>query len=163
MGHSRIFQISSRPIDREEWSEPSDYYENSDDFADYIGDRVDDDDKRDEDIGRLADTVKDVFTPAGRGVLAYRGREALMAFKQKWHDAIKAATDELTVENMTKQMRLGRLSSLTEQTHLLSSYRVHIVNWTSCPLPLGELFEWAESILEEGDRVYIGAVIDYHI
>ena len=163
MSHSKIFQISSNPIDRDDWRVPEDYYDNSDDFADYIGDRVEGEEERDEEIGHLADLVKDVFTPVGRGVLAYKGRTALLEFKVKWLEAIDRFTEGLTADNMSKEMRMYRLRSLTEETHLRSSFRVDIEEWTGgAPNALGELFVWAENELEEGDRIYVGAVTDYH-
>lgn len=160
MAHSRIFQISSTPICPDDYKRPDDYYENSD-FADYIGDEVTGE-ERDDDIGHLADTVKDVFTPIGQGVLAYRGKEAMNEFKRKWAETLKKEADEMTAENITHNMQMFRIGRLTEETHLLSDYRVDITNWTSCAYPLSELFVWAENCLEEGDHVYIGSVIDYH-
>ena len=56
MSHSKIYQISSKPIAEDEYASPSDFYENSGDFADYIGDEMKGDDRR-ECIESLADTV----------------------------------------------------------------------------------------------------------
>lgn len=161
--HSNIYQISSQPISKEDYANPSRYYENSDDFADYIGDEVPDEEREDY-IGWFADSVKDVFTAVGDGVLAYKGKEALQAFKQKWADRIKEVANELTADNLFKVQSLWRIGEMTKRTHLESSYRVDIDGWCGgVAYPFGELFEWANSQLEEGDHIYIGAIIDYHL
>lgn len=160
--HSKIFQISSRPISKDDYASPSRYYENSNDFADYIGDEVADEDRENE-IGWFANVVKDVFTAVGDGVLAYKGKKALQAFKQKWADGIKAVTNELTVDNLFMSTSLYRIGEMTTRTHMMSDYRVDIGDWCSgAAYPLGELFEYADSQLKEGDYIYIGAIIDYH-
>lgn len=159
--HSNIYQISSQPISKEDYANPSRYYENSDDFADYIGDEVPDE-ERDDYIGWFADSVKDVFTAVGDGVLAYKGKEALQAFKQKWADRIKEVANELTTDNMFA-MQLYRIGKIAEKTHLEIFSRVDIDGWCSGgAFPFGELFEYADSQLKEGDSIYIGAIIDYH-
>ena len=160
--HSKIFQISSEPIDKENYNSPSDYYDNSGDFADYIGDELTDE-RREDAIGYLADLLKDVFTPSGRDTLTYKGEEALRQFKQKWADRIKAMANELTADNLFSEQRLYLIQSVATETHLRTAYRVDIQDWCGgVAYPFGELFEWAASQLKEGDRIYIGAIIDYH-
>lgn len=160
--HSKILQIGREPIAKDDYRTPDDYMENSDDFADYIGDEITGD-ERQECVGKFADMVKDVFTPVGRDTLAYRGKDALKAFKQKWADKIRSLADGLTTENMLQKQRLFNIEEITKRTHLDSDYRVDITGWCDgVAYPLGELFEFADSQLEEGDRIFIGAVIDYH-
>ena len=38
--HSKIFQISSKPISKADYKVSEDYYEGHDSWADYIGDEV---------------------------------------------------------------------------------------------------------------------------
>lgn len=161
MSHSKIFQISDKPITPDEYSSPADFYEDSNDFADYIGEEEDDED-RNKCIGYLADLIKDVFTYLGDGVFAYKGEEALRKFKQEWLAEIQRLTDKLTTDNMQKEQNLYRLSVATERTHLDSHYRMKIEPWNSYAAPVSDLFEWAENCLKEGDHFYVGAVIDYH-
>ena len=159
--HSNIYQIGLKPFDKEDWREPDYYYENSDDFADYIGDRVDNEQDREEEIVSLANVIKDVFAYAGNGMFVYMGKAALNDFKEKWDAAIKQAVNELNPDNMTKEMRLFRLRCLTEETHLESSFRVDIDD-NGYANAIADLFVWAESNLTLGDKFYVGAVIDYH-
>lgn len=162
MSHSKIFQISDKPITPEDYCKPDDFYDNSDDFADYIGDEITDEEERKECIDYLADTIKDVFTHEGDGVFTYKGEEALRKFKQEWLAEIQTQTARLTADNMQKEQNLYRLSVATERTHLDSHYRIKIEEWNGCAAPIAELFEWAENCLKEGDHFYVGAVIDYH-
>lgn len=159
--HSSIYQISSCPISEDEYASPDRYYENSGDFADYIGDEREDEERVDW-IGIFAGIIKDVFTYEGDGEFIYKGEEAMRKFKQQWIDELLHKTAALTPDNMFKEQNLFRIGQLTERTHLNSSIRVDIDGWCGCAYPLGELFEWADSKLKKGDRFYIGAVIDYH-
>lgn len=159
--HSKIFQISNKFIAREDYASPSTYWDNSGDFADYIGDEITGEDRKDS-LGYLADLLKDVFEHRGGGKFVYKGEESMAKFKQQWIDELLHKTAALTPDNMFKEQNLFRIGQLTERTHLNSSIRVDIEGWCGCAYPLGELFEWADSKLKKGDRFYIGAVIDYH-
>lgn len=159
MSHAKIYQIGLKPIAEEDYASPDTYIGNSSDFADYIGD-AETGDRRLELIKDFADTIKDVFAYVGDGVFIYKGGAALADFKQQWLEAIRKATAEMDTKNMTHEMRLYRLRCLTEETHLKSDCRVDIDD-NGCASPIGDLFEWAEDLLI-GDKIYVGAVIDYH-
>lgn len=159
--HSRIFQVSSEPIGKDEYVSPSDFYDNSNDFADYIGDEIEGE-GRDDSVGYLAHELEGVFTAVGRDHLVYLGDDALREFKQKWADSIKAQAAELTADNILSDARLYRISLSTEETHVDSSYRFYIEEWNGYAGPFSDIIEWAASRLHEGDSIYIGAVIDYH-
>lgn len=160
--HSNIYQISSRPISEDEYASPSDFWDNSSDFADYIGDAYEGE-EREEEIESFADIIEDVFDYKGGGEFEYKGKDAMRKFKQAWIDELLHKTAALTPDNLFKEQNLFRIWQLTEKTHLDASSRVDISEWCGeCAYPLGELFEWADSQLKKGDRFYIGAVIDYH-
>ena len=162
MSHSKIFQISTSPISKDDYRAPSAYYDNSGDFADYIGEEVNEEDRK-VCINSFAEDIADVFEPVGNGVFRYKGKDALHAFKQKWADYIKKLADELTADNILKHHRLFRLCNATKETHIDTAYRVDIDEWTGAvSYPIGELFEFADSELTDGANIYIGAVIDYH-
>lgn len=160
--HSNIYQISSSPISEDEYESPSNYYENSGDFADYIGDAYEGE-EREEEIKDFASIIEDVFAYKGGGEFEYKGKEAMRKFKQAWIDELQSKVAALTPDNLFKEQNLFSIWQLTEKTHLDVSSRVSIAKWCGeCAYPLGELFEWADSQLKKGDRFYIGAVIDYH-
>lgn len=160
--HSKIYQIGNKPIDKEDYASPMDYYDNSGDFADYIGDRYNNEDRK-EAIEYLADLLKDVFEHKGGGEFRYKGSEAMEKFKQAWADELRRMAGLLTPENLFKNQRLFNIRQVTEDTHLGTSYRVDIADWCGgIAYPFGELFEYAASQLKKNDRIYVGAVIDYH-
>ena len=160
--HSKIFQISNKPIDKEDYKSPDTYYDNSGDFADYIGDEIEGEDRKDA-LGYLAKLLEGVFRQVHPGVFAYKGADAMAAFKQKWADYIKEFASDLTADNLFCDQRLYMIRKITEETHLGTSYRVDIAHWAEgVAYPFGELFEYAASKLKKGDRIYIGAIIDYH-
>ena len=53
--------MSSKPIKKYDYAIPDYFYENSSDFADYIGDEQKGDDRK-EDIKRLAEVLHDLFS-----------------------------------------------------------------------------------------------------
>jgi len=162
MSHSKIFQISNKPIDKEDYQSPETYYDNSGDFADYIGDEYEDED-RDEAIGYLADLLKDVFEHKGGGEFRYKGSEAMEKFNLAWADDLRRQAGLLTPENLFKNQNLYLICATCKETHLRTSYRVDIADWAEgVAYPFGELFEYAANKLKKNNRIYVGAVIDYH-
>ena len=160
--HSKIFQISSKPISKDEYTSPETYYDNSSSFADYIGEEVEDEERRDECVGYLAHELRGVFTAVGRDHLVYLGKDALYSFLQEWSDDIKAKTAGLTADNILSNQRLYNLRATTNETHRRSECRVHIAEWNGWAGPFMDIIEWAANELKEGDSIYIGAIIDYH-
>lgn len=160
--HSNIYQISKTAICPDEYAAPSTYEDNYGDFADYIGDAYEGKEREDR-IENFASIISDVFDYKGDGVFEYKGKDAMRKFKQAWCDELQRKAAELTPDNIFQDMRLFRLAQLTKKTHLNSSSRVDIKDWADgTAYPLGELYEWTDSQLKAGDRIYVGAIIDYH-
>lgn len=160
--YSNIYQISRSPISEDEYASPSRYYDNSGDFADYIGDAYEGE-EREERIRNFASIIEDVFAYKGGGEFVYKGYEAMQKFKQAWIDELRSKVDALHITNLLCFPFLFNIRQLTEKTHLDSSSRVDIDGWGGdCAYPLAELYEWADFEFKTGDRFYIGAVIDYH-
>lgn len=159
--HSKIFQISNAPIDKDDYSSPECYYDNSE-FADYIGEPVKGE-TREDCIKYLAESISDLFSyDKEAGAFVYKGKDALHEFKRKWLEAIREITDKLTADNLMEEHNVYRLRRLTLQTHLDSSFRFDINEWNGWAGPMEDLVEYAGYQLKEGDRIYVGAVIDYH-
>lgn len=159
--HSNIYQISSKPICPDDYASPDMYYDNSSDFADYIGDAYEGEEREEciENFGRI---ISDVFTNKGDGVFEYKGKKAMHKFKQAWADELMRKAAELTPDNLFQDMRLFRLGQLTEKTHLGVASRVDINDLADgVANPHGELYEYADSQLKKGDCIYVGAVIDF--
>lgn len=164
MSHSRIYQVSSKRIAKYDYATPDDFYENSGDFADYIGDRIDDKDDRKEDIRHLAETLSDLFDLSDDGnALVYKGDEATKKFKQDWADAIRKAAQEITADNILELSPRWKVRTICNETHLMTSRRVNIEEWNGYAGPMDDLIEWvAYKKFKAGKKIYIGAVIDYH-
>lgn len=164
MSHSRIYQVSSKRIAKDDYASPDDFYENSGDFADYIGDRIDDEEDRKEDIRHLAETLSDLFDLSDDGnALVYKGDEAMKKFKQDWADAIRKAAQEITADNVLESSPRWKVRFICNETHLQTSRRVNIEEWNGYAGPMDDLIEWvAYKKFKAGKKIYIGAVIDYH-
>lgn len=160
--HNKIFQISSKPISKDDYTEPETYYENSNNFADYIGDEVKDEKEREDCVGYLAHALRGVFTAVGRDHLVYLGKDALHSFLQEWANDIKSQASDLTADNILTNQRLYNIRATTNDTHRRISYRVDIEEWNGHAGPFEDIIEWAAYKLEKGDSIYIGAIIDYH-
>lgn len=160
--HSKIFQISTKPIDKDDYKSPDEYYENSGDFADYICDEVAEEDRQVY-IDALAENLKGVFTPVAPGVFAYNGEQAMREFKKLWAAEILDKAMDLTVDGFFSSHLLYQIRETTDCTHTGTSFRVDIDGWTGdIAYPFGELIKYADCRLKEGDRIYVGAIIDYH-
>ena len=160
--HSRIYQVSSKRLTKDEWEYPEDFYENSGDFADYIGDRVEDSDLRKEQIGYLAKSLADLFDldKSGRA-LVFKG--GLDKFKKAWADAIREAAMKVTEDNVLDWRFRYDVRAICRETHLQSSYRLHIMEWNGHAGPMSDLIEWIScEKFKPGKKIYIGAIIDYH-
>ena len=163
MSHSRIYQVSSKRIAKGDYASPDDFYENSGDFADYIGDEQTGDDRK-EDIKHLADTLSDIFDLSDDGeTLVYKGDEAMQKFKKRCAAAIRKAAQEITEDNVLESSSRWQVRSICNETHLQTPRRVKIEDWNGYAGPMDDLIEWmAYKKFKAGKKLYIGAVIDYH-
>lgn len=141
----------------------SDFYDNSSDFADYIGDELDGSERR-EDIGYLADVLSDIFDFDKRSrVLVYKGEKAMKKFKGEWAAAIREKAEVLTADNILDWMARYQVEKLCRKTHLDISYRFSIVDWAEgVDEPMEDLICFVAQKMKKGDKLYVGAVIDYH-
>lgn len=159
--HSNIYQISNTPICPDEWAKPETYYDNSGDFADYIGDAREGEERQwvIEDFGNI---ISPVFEKTeAEGVFRYKGKDAMREFKQAWCDELKRKATELTPETIFQGFNLFDIHQMTNMTHLDVASRVDI-DGNGVAEPFGELFQWADKHLEEGDCIYLGSIVDFY-
>jgi len=154
--HSKIFQVSTEPIEKDARLSPIELYDNCGDFADYIGDEYHGDERLAK-IQFLAKEFPDIFNIDGE-VLIYKG---LGNFVNDWIGSIREAAQNLTEENIFNDGNLYRVRHIVEDTHYRIFTRFYINNWNCCPDPFGEFIGWL-SRLDVGTRIYVGSVIDYH-
>lgn len=154
--HSNIFQISDKPISEGNFLYPEYFYEDANDFADYIGDEYEDE-ARTEKIQLFAEHYKDLFDLDGE-VLVFKG---LGSFLQDWAEALKEAANKLNGDNILKELNLYRLERMTQTTHTDNDARFFIEDWNCYAGDFGDFISWL-SHLDVGTCLYIGAVIDFH-
>lgn len=154
--HSKIYQISTSPIE-DDFLTPSSLYDNSSDFADYIGDEYPEKERL-EAAECLAEILPELFNYVGEGTLVYKG---MNNFLQDWADEIKRQASEMTADNILKDIRLFKLSKLTDATHRGLYSRFYIEDWNGLAGPASDLIEFLAR-KKEGTLLYVGAVIDFH-
>lgn len=158
--HSKIFQVSKNPINKEEYATPEMYYNNSQDFADYIGDEVDNPEERKEYIEYLSEVLDDIFDLEGE-TLVYKG---LDKFLSDWVKDIKELANNFNEQNISEAPNLWKLKSIIERTHLDCYFRFDIHDWADgIADSLKSLIVYAKSQMQPGDRLYVGSIIDYHV
>lgn len=154
--HSKIFQVSTEPIEKDARLSPIELYDNCGDFADYIGDEYHGDERLAK-IQFLAKEFPDIFDIDGE-VLIYKG---LGNFVNDWIGSIREAAQNLTEGNIFNDGNLYRVRHIVEDTHYRIFTRFYINNWNCYPDSFGEFIGWL-SRLDVGTRIYVGSVIDYH-
>lgn len=154
--HSNIFQLSNKPISEENILGSGYFYDNSSDFADYIGDEYEGEDRAVK-IRWLAEEFPEIFDIDGE-VLIYKG---LGNFLKEWAEKIQEIANGLTEGNILKGMNLYRMKSITERTHHSINSRFFIEDWNGYAGDCADLISWLAT-LDVGTRIYVGAVIDYH-
>lgn len=154
--HSNIIQISKNPIEKEELVNPIDFYENSSDFADYIGDEKDEE-QRQEVIEWMAEDFDGIFSLEGDH-LVFNG---LGDFTKRWYDYIRERTSQLK-DGEVDDMKLYKIKTAVERTHLEIYSRFYIENWNGYAAPMEDLVDYLKNRMKQGDKLYIGAIIDYH-
>ena len=161
MSHSKIYQLATKPISKDDYVSPENFYENHEPWADYIGEKVKDED-RDEYIGYLANLLEDVFTYKGDGEFAYKGADAMRKFLTAWADELRRMAGLLTPDNVLKDLNLWKVRHCCTDTHKDTSKRFYIREWNGWAGPFADVIEWAANQLKKGDRIYVGAIIDFH-
>ena len=156
--HSRIYQISTKPIGEYDRLAPEHLYGENYSFCDYIG-IEDDEETRIEDIGYLQETLKDIFALEDDH-LVYKG--GLTLFVADWNRYLQNLTFGLQEEQSIHSINMYRIKNATEDTHLGCSFRFYIDEWNGWPGPTADLIDFLQHQVKPGDKLYIGAVIDYH-
>ena len=156
--HSKIFQLSDEFISESNFLYSEYFCEDSQHFADYIGDEVTDEKERYEYICSVAEEFPEMLDYIGDGKLRYKG---MADFLQDWSDAIKEAANTLTADNILKELNLYKVERLTQTTHKDSDRRFYVEDWNCFAGDAADFVSWL-SHLKEGTIIYVGAIIDFH-
>ena len=157
--HSRIFQISTEPIVKENYLNENTLYQGDGSFYDYCS-NIDDVERKE----NIACLVKDIL-PKGMFELlgdAMRYNGGLEQWKEEYVTNIHKRADALTVENMlewssTYYLKRAIINPLDTEYHFY-------LDGSGCQSFAEQSFAFMQfvSTLEPGTILYIGGVIDYH-
>ena len=140
--HSRIFQISTEQIDKENYLDENTLNQGDDSFYDYCANI--DDEERKEDIANLVNYLpKGMFELVSEDTIRYTG-DGMEQWKEEYVANIRKKAEAVTVENMLKWS---------------STYY-----GAGCQSFAEPSFEFMQFVctLEPGTLLYVGGVIDYH-
>lgn len=160
--HSCIFQVGTKPISEDNFYKPEYLYENSSDFADYIGDEYTEE-KRADCIKDLAKELEEIFTLDEKELFfTKKDKASFDKFLEKWAKAIKDSAAKIDKSSVLRGTSRYKVESACNETHLMSSFRFVIEDYNGgYAAPMSELIEYV-SDMRKGRKIYIGAVIDYH-
>ena len=158
--HSRIFQISTEPIDKENYLNEDTLQQGDGSFYDYCSE-IDEEDRK-EDIANLVNHALPggMFELISDDTMRYNG--GIEQWKEEYVANIKKRADALTVDNMLKWSSTYSLKQAIENP-LDTAYHFYL-DGDGCQSFAEKSFAFMEfaCTLEVGTILYIGGVVDYH-
>lgn len=150
--HSRIFQLSEVPVDKEDYITEDEFI---DGFVGMIADYVSSDTDRREDIQWLCSALKEY------GIIYDENEESIIfleGFKKKYFkerfEKLRTTLQNMSLEEFSSDsLAAFELASLIENR--FSFYVYYEYTWQS-------LDNFVRSELKEGQKYYIGGTLDYH-
>ena len=159
--HSRVFQISTTQIDKENYLNEDTLNQGDNSFYDYCADISDE--ERKEEITNLVNSIlpKGMFELVSEDTIRYTG-DGMEQWKEKYVAEIRKKADAITVENMFEWSSTYYLKQAIDNP-LDTGYNFYL-NGDGCPSFAEPSFEFMlfVSSLEPGTLLYVGGVIDYH-
>ena len=158
--HSRIFQISTEPIDKENYLNEDTLQQGDNSFYDYCADI--DDESRKEDIAYLVNSAlpKGMFELLSEDTMRYNG--GIEQWKEEYVANIRKKAEELTVVNMW-QWSTTYYFRQAIQNPLNTDYHFYL-DGDGCQSFAEQSFAFMQFVsnFDPGTIFYIGGVIDYH-
>lgn len=159
--HSRVFQISTTQIDKENYLNEDTLNQGDNSFYDYCADISDE--ERKEEITNLVNSIlpKGMFELVSEDTIRYTG-DGMEQWKEKYVAEIRKKADAITVENMFEWSSTYYLKQAIDNP-LDTGYHFYL-NGDGCLSFAEPSFEFMlfVSSLEPGTLLYVGGVIDYH-
>jgi hypothetical protein len=151
--HNNIFQLSTSPIDADEFITESTFeFSEIDDFADYVR-------EPDCDLSKAYDEfpfLGAMFTRDGDKLICKGCNEVFQA----WHKAVCKETDKLSEEWLKDGMNTWRVGTLLKEP--FTRDRFYLNEYCSYPMDSSEFLQYCANNLKEGDTLYLGGVLDFH-
>lgn len=159
--HSRVFQISTTQIDKENYLNEDTLNQGDNSFYDYCADISDE--ERKEEITNLVNSIlpKGMFELVSEDTIRYTG-DGMEQWKEKYVAEIRKKAEAITVENMFEWHSTYYLKQAIDNP-LNTDYHFYL-NGDGCQSFAEPSFEFMlfASSLEPGTLLYVGGVIDYH-
>lgn len=156
MSHSRIFQISKKKIDKENYIEEERYY---DSFLGEIADSIEKScDERGSDLEYLARTLGDAAIVKGDKLIVVDKEHYLKGFYEEFKKAAKAIADATLEDFCTTKLSF-------DEYHLRSMYNDKFDIYMDDNGEEGYGNQTLMNFLrrvKNGDVFYIGGIMDYH-
>jgi hypothetical protein len=147
--HSKIIEISKRPIDRDDYISIGCFdYEEYDHFADYIQGV---EQERENDIMSWIDEYG-IFNRKGRKLTLLD----LNGFMEEWRKAIITRANNI---DFTEGLALYKLEEIIKETHKQSELMFYFEDEF---MTLGRLAFYLYNNYKVCDKFYIGGILDYH-
>lgn len=150
--HSRIFQIATKPISKDEWITEMDFYENHS-FLGAIADYVNDDTNREEDIQWLLSKFKNMpveYNKEESSIVFLKGFKETY-FKERF-EQLKEKVNHMKPEDFLDSYEVYKIENLLKDQY---GFYMYEDGWNR---PLDEFVRH----LIEGQKYYFGSTIDYH-
>ena len=160
--HSRVFQISTTQIDKENYLNEDTLNQGDNSFYDYCADISDE--ERKEEITNLVNSIlpKGMFELVSEDTIRYTG-DGMEQWKEKYVAEIRKKADAITTENMLEFV--GPVYQLEKalENPLDIAYHFYL-DGEGYQSFAEKSFAFMEFVctLEPGTILYIGGVIDYH-
>ena len=157
--HSRIFQISTEPVDKDCYLDENTLAQGDYSFYDYCANI--DDEERKEDIANLVEYAlpKGMFELTSEDTIRYLG--GIEQWKKEYVANVRQKAEALTVENMLEWGTTYYLNRAIKNP-LDTDYYFYL-DGSGCQSFAEASFVFMEFVctLESGTTLYIGGVIDY--
>lgn len=158
--HSRIFQISTTRVEKDNYLNEDTLQQGDGSFYDYCANIGDE--ERKEDIGYLVEYAlpKGMFELTSDDTIRYNG--GIEQWKEEFVANIHKKAKAITTENMQEYMPIYNLKEAL-QNPLNTGYHFYL-DGDGCQTFAEPSFAFMEFVctLEPGTTLYIGGVIDYH-
>lgn len=156
MSHSRIFQISKKKVDKENYIEAEQYYDNfCGEIADFI---MESDTARDQDLEFLANALGDAAIVKGDKLIVVDKEHYLKGFYEEFKKAARTIADATLEDFCTTKLSF-------DEYHLRAMYNDRFDIYMDDNGEEGYHYQTLMNFLrrvKNGDVFYIGGIMDYH-
>lgn len=160
--HSRVFQISSQPIEKEDYIREGDFYDLP--FLGEVADYVSEDTNKSDDIEWLKNCYQNGVEITEDIIVITDKKKFFEDSFERFKETLKKLEEETTIEAFAgvDKSKYGFGSNIYELKCLAEGdkFGFYMFDFNDCGYP--ETFDEFVRGAEEGKTYYIGATFDYH-